>query len=224
MSFIVIEGPDGTGKSTQFNLLKEKLEQNNHTVKQIKFPQYDNLSSGPVREYLNGKYGTAEEVGPYRASVLFAVDRYDASFKIREWLKQGYTVLADRYIASNMAHQGGKIEDAEEREKYFNWLYEFEYDLLKIPKPDLNIVLSLPLNVSQELLDTRKQKKYITSGEQKDIHEKSIEHLQHAIKVYNEISDLDGFKKINCLDGENKLRTKENISDEIFGFVGVVVK
>ncbi len=107
--FIVIEGLDGSGKSTQSKLLTQYLRKEGYKVEKIDFPQHGEKSAGLVDEYLNGKYGSSEEVGPYRASVFYACDRYDASFKIRKWLKEGKIVVSDRYVASNVGHQGGKI-------------------------------------------------------------------------------------------------------------------
>jgi dTMP kinase len=120
--FIVIEGTDGSGKGTQFNRLAERLTGEGYDVATFDFPQYDQDSSHFVREYLNGKYGTAEEVGPYTGSLFYALDRYEAAPKIRKALEEGKVVLANRYVGSNMAHQGTKFRHAEERRGYFIWL------------------------------------------------------------------------------------------------------
>src|SRR5687768_17104536 len=120
--FIVIEGTDGSGKSTQFKLLVKRLENAGYDVATFKFPQYDEPSSYFIREYLNSKYGTADEVGPYTGSLFYALDRFAAAPKIREALEAGKVVLVDRYTGSNMAHQGTKFHHAEERRGYFIWL------------------------------------------------------------------------------------------------------
>jgi len=111
---IVIDGGDGSGKGTQFNLLLERLQKMDLDVQVKDFPQYGKKSAGAVEEYLNGVYGSPEDVGPYRASIFFAVDRYDASFEMREWLNSGAIVLCNRYVTANLGHQGGKIKDEEE--------------------------------------------------------------------------------------------------------------
>ena len=138
---IVIDGTDGCGKHTQTLLLKENLENKGYLVKTIDFPQYGLKSAGPTEEYLNGKYGSSEDVDAYQASVLYAVDRFDASFKIKKWLREGKFVICDRYVSANMGHQAGKIEDLEEREKFLDWLFNLEFNIFKIPKPDINIFL-----------------------------------------------------------------------------------
>src|SRR4030042_2267814 len=135
--FIVFEGLDGSGKSTQSKLLVNHFKKERHKTIKIDFPQYGTRVAGLVEEYLNGKYGGSEEVGPYRAAIFYACDRYDASFKIKKWLKEGKIVIANRYVTANMGHQGGKIANPLERKNYFSWLYELEYEIFNIPKPDL---------------------------------------------------------------------------------------
>ena len=122
--FIVIEGGDGSGKTTQFNLLKEKLISDGYKLETIDFPQYGQPSAVMLEKYLNGDFGSAKEVGAYRASIFYAIDRYAASFKMKSWLSEGKIVLANRYATSNMVHQAGKIKDSLERDKFLNWLDE----------------------------------------------------------------------------------------------------
>ena len=118
MVFIVFEGIDNSGKSTQCRLLLEHLKKEGYKVEMIDFPQYGKKSAALIEEYLSGKYGSASEVSPYVASIFYACDRYDASFKIRQWLKEGKIVVADRYVGSNIGHQGGKIKNKDERLKF----------------------------------------------------------------------------------------------------------
>jgi len=139
--FIVIDGTDGSGKTTQLNLLKAKLEQDGYAVEVADFPQYNNKSAGLVEEYLSGKYGQADEVSPYQASIFYAVDRFDASTKIRQWLTAGKIVLANRYTSANLGHQGCKIDNPLERRIFFSWLFDLEYKIFQIAKPDLSIIL-----------------------------------------------------------------------------------
>ncbi len=143
---IVIDGTDGSGKTTQLKLLKEKLENEGYSVKETDFPQYNTKSAGLVEEYLSGKYGQADEVTPYQSSIFYAVDRFDASFKIKQWLKDGYIVLSNRYVSSSLGHQGGKIDNPLERKDFFNWLYDLEYQIFNLPKPDLSLILYAPLH------------------------------------------------------------------------------
>ena len=155
--FIVIDGTDGSGKATQAGLLAEKIKKENFSVELADFPQYGQKSAGLIEEYLNGKYGTAADVGPYRGSIFYACDRYDASFKIKKWLNEDKIVVSNRYVTANMAHQGGKIKNAEDRKKYFNWLNDLEYEIFNIPKPDINIILHVDAAIAQKLVDKLKR-------------------------------------------------------------------
>lgn len=185
--FIVIDGTDGSGKGTQTELLIKKLESARFNVAKADFPQYGKKSAGAVEEYLNGKYGGAHEVGPYASSILFAVDRYDASFQIRQWLKEGKVVISNRYVTANMGHQGGKIDNDEERQKYFKWLDDLEFGIFGIPRPHLNIILHVDAAVAQKLVDQKAPRDYV-GGKKRDIHEADLDHLKKAEKTYLEIA------------------------------------
>lgn len=206
--FIVIDGTDGSGKTTQFNLLIEKLKAEGRQVEVADFPQYNTKSAGLVEEYLSGKYGTAEEVGPKIASILYAVDRYDASFKIRKWLNEGKTVISNRYVSANMGHQGSKLKNEDERKEFFDWLYNLEYNLFKIPKPDLNIILHVDPEICQQLAKDRGREDW--AGKTKDIHEEDLNHLKLAGKTYLEIAKYPGFTLIECTK-DNQILTREEI-------------
>jgi dTMP kinase len=200
---ISIDGIDGSGKSVQTKLLVERLKVTGFKVETVDFPRYGKKSAGLVEKYLNGKYGSAEKVGPYRASLFYAIDRYDASFKIKKWLAQGRIVVSNRYTGSNLGHQGGKIKNALARKAFFDWLYKLEYGLLAIPKPDLNIFLHVPAEIAQTLVDRKRGRAYI-GGRKRDIHEDDLEHLKNAEKIYLEIARAyPDFELINCtIDGE----------------------
>lgn len=196
--FIVIDGTDGAGKTTQTELLVQRMKQEGYPVMMTEFPQFEKKSAGPVAAYLNGNYGSLEEVGPYRASILYAVDRYDGSFAIRKALASGYHVICTRYVTANMGHQGSKITDPIERQKFFDWLYELEYGIFAIPKADLNIILHVNPEIGQELIKHRAPKQYL-EGKTMDIHEASLDHLQKTEAVYLEIAQkFPDFKKIEC--------------------------
>jgi dTMP kinase len=211
--FIVIDGTDGSGKGTQTKLITDRLIANGFDVKIADFPQYGKKSAGLVEEYLNGKYGDPRDVGPYRGSIFYAMDRYDASFQIKEWLNQGRVVICNRYVTSNMGHQGGKISNPLERKAYFNWLYSLEFELFKIPKPDLNIILHVDAKIAQKLVGQKESRNYILNGQTKDIHEKDITHLRDAEKVYLEIAHtFPNFKLIECIEN-NQLLSKREINN-----------
>lgn len=205
-SLIVIEGTDGAGKSTQFELLKERLAGLGYQVKSISFPQYDEESSIFVRKYLNGEFGPSEEVGPYTASMFYALDRYFAVEKINKWLDQGKVVLADRYTGSNMAHQGTLFDNPEQRRGFFLWLDQIEFEMLKIPRPDISIVLRVPTEIAAGNISKR--------GEEEDILESNVHHLNRSIEVYDNLCDLfpKDFKRIDCARN-NQLLEKDKVND-----------
>jgi dTMP kinase len=214
--FIVIDGADGSGKATQTQLIAKRLRTQGFSVEIADFPQYGQKSAGMVEEYLNGRYGQVNDVGPYRASLFYAIDRYDASFKINEWLNEGKIVIANRYTSSNMAHQGAKIKNSLERKAYFQWISNLEFDLLKIPKPDLTLILHVDSDISQKLIEQKTTRKYIENGETKDIHEKDINHLMEAEKIYSDIAvTFPNYKLIEC-SPKKELLSIESINDLIF--------
>lgn len=211
---IVLDGTDGSGKATQTGLLIKKLRSEGRQVREIDFPQYGKKSAALIEEYLNGEFGTAEEVGPYRASIFFACDRYSVREKISKWIREGNIVIANRYVAANMGHQGGKIESKDERKKYFKWLYDLEFNIFAAPKPDINLILHVEASIAQKLANQKKRRKYIKKGK-KDIHENDLKHLRDAEKVYLEIAKtFPGFKVIECMKN-GKLLAREEISDLI---------
>lgn len=165
--FIVIDGTDGSGKATQMKLLVKELRKKGYKVEVFDFPQYGKKSAGLVEEYLNGKYGSAQDVGPYRGSIFYACDRYAASFKIRKFLEEGKIVISNRYVTANMGHQGGKIKNPKERKRYFNWLYDLEYRIFEIPKPDLNIILHVDAAIAQKLVDNKGVRNYIKGNKKR---------------------------------------------------------
>jgi dTMP kinase len=185
-TFIVIEGADGSGKTTQLELLRSKLNAEGYDIVIFDFPRYDEPSSYFVRQYLSGNYGTVDEVGPYTASLFYALDRYAAAKKIRTALAEGKVVLADRYVGSNMAHQGTKFRNVEERRGYFIWLDNLEFEMLGIPRPTMSYVLDAPFELSQKLLDKRVSETSIP----RDIHEANLEHLKKALTVFEDMCQL----------------------------------
>lgn len=220
---IVFEGLDGSGKSTQSKLLFNRLKSKGLKVCKIDFPQYGKKSAGLVEEYLNGKYGNAKEVGPWVASLFYACDRYDASFLIKKWLKQGSIVISDRYVASNIGHQGGKIKNKKQREKYLKWLHELEYEIFNIPKPDITFILKISPKLSKKMApkihDSEKQKKrkQYLGKKVRDIHEKDIQHLAQALSSYLEAARLfpRDFEIIECIS-KGKLMPLDKIHEIIW--------
>lgn len=198
-TFIVIEGTDGSGKGTQFKLLAERLQNAGYDVALFDFPQYDNPSSYFVRQYLNGQYGNADSVGPYTGSLFYALDRFEAAKAIRTALDQGKVVLANRFVGSNMAHQGTKFINAEERRGYFIWLDNLEFEMLRIPRPTASFVLRVPAHIAQNLVDQKETRSY--TDKKRDIHEANLSHLERSVQVYDEMCELfpRDFISIDCV-------------------------
>ncbi len=212
--FFVIEGSDGSGKKTQFELLATKLVNDGFDVVTFDFPQYDKDSSFFVREYLAGKYGDADKVGPYTASVFYALDRFSAREAIQNALNEGKIVLSNRFTGSNMAHQGTKFDHPEERRGFFIWLDNLEFQMLSIPRPTANVVLRVDAETSKKLIDERAES---DPTHIKDIHESDLSHLQRSVDVYDDLCTLfpKDFIRIDCVRSKNLL-SREQIHELVY--------
>ena len=207
---IVIEGLDGSGKSTQLSLLPDRLSEKGIDCRTVSFPDYESDSSALVKMYLAGKFGTKpSDVNPYAASAFYTVDRY-ASYKSGwgEYYNAGGTVVSGRYTTSNAVHQTSKLPESEWK-AFLDWLYDFEYGKIAIPKPDKVIFLNMPVEVSQKLLDMR-----YSVGGGKDIHESDTEYLENCRKAAVFTADYSGWSIIPCAAG-GEPRSVEEISDDI---------
>ncbi len=203
--FITLEGTDGSGKGTQFKLLAKRLEAEGYDIATFDFPRYEEPSSYFVKEYLNGKYGTADEVGPYTGSLFFALDRYEAAKEMKKALDSGKVVLANRFTGSNMAHQGTKFSHPEERRGFFIWLDNLEFQMLGIPRPDRNIVLRVPAEIAQRLVDEKETRSY--TDKKRDLHEADLTHLKKSVDVYDDLCQLfpKDFSRIDCVRGSSMM-------------------
>lgn len=214
-AFIVIEGTDGSGKGTQFAKLAERLIDEGYDVATFDFPRYDEPSSYFVREYLNGNYGGANDVGPYTSSLFYALDRFQAASQIQEAIDSGKVVLCNRYTGSSMAHQGTKFPNPEQRRGYFIWLDNLEFEMLKIPRPDRSVVLRVPAETAQQLVDQKETRSY--TDKKRDIHEADLGHLKLSVDVYDEMCQLfpKDFVRIDCTR-ENQLLDIDTIGDMLY--------
>lgn len=219
--FIAIEGGDGSGKATQAIELEIHALKKNYNVLRVGFPRYGEPSAEFIEHYLNGKYGPAGSVHPELASMLYAVDRYAASEQIRKHLRKPHSlVISDRYVASNLAHQGTKCEKRAERLEFYERVLELEYEVLDLPKPDLNIMLLVPPTVAQDNIDHKAPRTY--TKDIRDIHERDAEHLQKANANYRELVKLypDRFTAVACMEqGSHKMRPVADISEDIWNVV-----
>lgn len=209
---IVIEGLDGSGKGTQTELLYKKLKEKNTNITKLTFPDYNNPSSSLVKLYLDGSFGSKpEDVNSYAASTFYSVDRV-ASY-LQFWqkdYKNGNIILADRYSTSNIIYQMSKMNKSE-YDDFINWLEDFEYNKLEIPKPDLVIYLDVLPEISQKLL----LKRYNGKEEKKDLHEKNIEFLNQCRKSALYAADKLNWKVISCVDN-GKIKSIDSIFNEIY--------
>ena len=214
----VIDGTDGSGKQTQFDLLKKHLDEDNIEYRTVSFPNYDSPSSSLVKMYLSGEFGeNAQEISPYIASTFYAVDRY-ATFKkdLFDYYNNGGIILADRYTTANMVHQAGKIKDKDERKKYLDWLFDLEFNIYGLPKPTTVFFLNMPPEKVKELIKDRDNK--FTHGSKKDIHERNPEHIKDAYEAACSLVDTYGWNEIKCVK-DDTIRTREDIHDEIYSIV-----
>ena len=212
---IVIEGTDGSGKSTQFKLLTQRLSREGREFRQIVFPQYSEPSSALIRMYLGGEFGShPADVNAYAASAFYAVDRY-ASFKKvwGEYYNGGGLVISDRYTTSNAVHQASK-EPEDSRQSFLKWLYEFEYDHLGLPRPDLTLYLDVPTDFTEKLLRAREQNTHT----QADIHEQDTAYLATCRRMGALAADYYGWTVISCVR-DGKMRSIEDIHEEIYRHV-----
>ncbi|MCI8655411.1 MAG: thymidylate kinase [Clostridia bacterium] len=211
----VIDGTDGSGKQTQFERIVERLKKEGKDIKVVSFPNYDSESSSLVKMYLGGEFGeNAKEISPYIASTFYAADRY-ATYKtqLEEYYKNGGIILADRYTTANMVHQAGKIKDLEEREKFLNWLWDFEFNLYGLPVPTKSFFLNMPTEYAVKLMENRENK--ITHEQQKDIHERDKNHLKDAYEAACSLVDKYDWYEVKCVK-DGKIRTIEDIHEEIY--------
>lgn len=211
---IVIEGLDGSGKGTQAKLLTESLQAEGIRTRKVSFPDYESDSSALVKMYLAGNFGTRPgDVNAYAASSFYAVDRF-ASYK-KDW-KEDYdegVIVADRYTTSNAVHQCSKLEN-EDWDKFLEWLFDFEYEKMQIPAPDLVIYLKVDPEVSQKLMTSR----YSGDESKKDIHERDLSYLNRSREAAGYCSAKLNWKVVECCRGE-EMRTIEDIQQEVYELV-----
>ena len=217
---IVIEGTDGSGKSTQFKLLQQRLNQENQSFKCLEFPRYAEPSSALTKLYLGGEFGShPTDVNCYAASTFYAVDRY-ASYKQDwgQWYENGGLVLTGRYTTSNAVHQASK-EEGEKQTDFLKWLYEFEYGLLGLPRPDLTIYLDVPTDFTEQLMRRREQDTHTKA----DIHEKDTAYLSACRRTGRAAAAYYGWTVIECVR-DGAMRSIEDIHEEIYAHVAKLLE
>ena len=217
---IVLEGIDGSGKSSQYRRICARMEQDKIAYNHIVFPRYDKDSSALIRMYLGGQFGmNPSDVNAYAASTFYAVDRYASMKKVwGEYYEQGGLILTDRYTTSNAVHQGVKCAP-EERVAFLQWLDDFEHNKMGLPRPDMVIYLDVPTEATVQLLRSREAQ----TNTHADIHEKDTAYLAACRESAGQAADILGWKRIRCLDKTGKLRSIEDIHEEIWNLVSPIL-
>ena len=212
---IVIEGTDGSGKSTQFRLLTDRLEREGRAFQQLEFPQYSEPSSALIKMYLGGEFGTKpSDVNAYAASTFYAVDRYASYKKVwGKWYEDGGLVLSARYTTSNAVHQASK-EPEEKQQDFLGWLYEFEYEKMGLPRPDLVIYLDVPTDFTEKMMRAREA----ATNTSADIHEQDLDYLATCRRTGKAAAAYYGWTVINCVK-DDQMRSIEDIHEEIYRHV-----
>lgn len=211
---IVIDGTDGTGKQTQTKLLLERLLGDGKNAHSLDFPQYEkNIAGKLLYEALKeNKHGNFLGISPKLASVIYAFDRMESAPQIREWLDSGAVVILDRYVTSNQIHQGGKIENSEERKAFIEWLDSLEYSAAKLPRPDVVFYLDVPVEVSLRLINERAER----TGEKPDQAESSERHLRESQeRALGIMSDYPIVEIVDCSEN-GKMKVREDIHELIY--------
>jgi len=224
---IVIDGTDGSGKATQVKLLAQTLRDEGCRIKIVDFPEYyKNFFGKFIGHCLSEQYYNWLNIHPKIASVMYAADRWESSDEMRKWLKRGYIVIANRYVSANQIHQGGKIKSAKKRNDFLKWLNEMEYEVFEIPRPDLTLYLSLPINIVLKLLKNRDSSKMKREylKKKKDVHESDVNHLinsrKSALKLEKEIPN---FIKIEC-SAKGEILSREQVHEMVYKEVKKIIK
>ncbi|MFI3282773.1 MAG: dTMP kinase [Rikenellaceae bacterium] len=216
--FIVLEGLDGAGKSTQINKLRQMFKDKGAETEYLHFPRFDAPVYGElIAKFLRGELGTLEQVNPYLVSLIYAGDRADAAQMIRGWIAEGKAVILDRYVYSNVGYQCAKILDVQERDTLRDWIIDLEYNFNNIPRPELSIFLDVPFKFTESSLSKQREgddRDYLNG--KADIHESSLTLQQRVREVYLDVSKVDNSLKIvDCADKNGEMATPDIIFEKI---------
>jgi len=222
MNFIVIEGLDGSGKSTQIKLIEEYLLKKNIKSKFIHFPRTGSPVYGDlISRFLRGELGDINSVNPYLIALIYAGDRNDASIQLRQWMNEGHVVIADRYLYSNIAFQCAKLKDMNQKKRLAAWIKNLEYNDNKIPVPDLNLFLNVPFEFTKQSLENNRKgtdRAYLQGAE--DIHEADLDFQKEVLEIYLwQIKENKDFVAIECSNVEGKILSPDIISEKIIKLI-----
>ena len=217
--FIVLEGLDGAGKSTQIKKLRDMFAEQGIPSEYIHFPRFDAPYFGDmIARFLRGEFGSVDQVDPYIVAMLYAEDRHDAATLIRGWMEQGKVVIADRYVYSNIGYQCAKVESASKREELKQWIFSLEYDYFKIPRPDVSLFLDVPFAFTERklLAEVREgdDREYLNG--RKDIHEQSMDLQRKVRQVYLDAAQVDeNMHIVDCSTAEGEMASPEIIFQRV---------
>ncbi len=215
--FIVLEGIDGSGKRTQLEMLARSLSERGMACEQVSFPNYSGFFGKVVARFLNGEFGPLEGVDPHFSALLYAGDRFELKPKMEAALESGKVLLADRYIGSNLAHQGARVPPGA-RSEFLQWLRHLEYHVYGLPPEDLVIYLSVPVDEAHRLIGEKGARDY--TNRRRDLQEADRAHLGAAADVYNELARQKNWVKIDCMAGmSGQMRSPDSINDEIISVI-----
>ena len=215
--FIVLEGIDGSGKRTQLDALALAFARRGVAFAQVSFPNYSGFFGKLVARYLNGEFGSLATVDPHFSALLYAGDRLESKAAIEAALASGKAVLADRYIGSNLAHQGARVQ-REKRAEFLAWLKQLEYGVYALPAEDLVVYLRVPVSEAHRLIGQKSARDYTTLRH--DLHEADVAHLEAAAGVYDDLSRQQNWLRIECFDAAaDALRAPAEIHEEILAAV-----
>lgn len=216
---IVIDGLNGSGKQSQTEMLVSRLNAEGILSKRVEFPQYGTDSGKLIKRYLNGEFG--EEVNPYMGSLPYAIDRkMSAENELNRYLEDGYVIICDRYTSSNMIHQGSYFAHGGERDAYLDWITNFEYKFMKLPKPDMTIYLKVDPIITINLMKDR---------EELDMHEKNEAYIDVCFETAQYVANRYNWTTIDCIDRKQngdipEMRTRQDINDELYNTIkGMII-
>jgi len=217
MSLLVIEGLDGSGKSTQVQKLKNYFEDTRIAYRYMHFPRTEgNAFAGVIARFLRGDLGKLEQVNPYLIAMMYAGDRFDAKLQIESWLRHDRLILLDRYVYSNIAYQCAKVSDPKEKEQLKHWIMDTEFGYFGMPRPDLNLFLDVPSAFTQKSLSqerTGKDRWYLLK--KKDIHEENTSFQEEVRGVYRSLASEPDFAMVDCSTDNHTMASPEIIFEKI---------
>lgn len=225
--FIVLEGLDGAGKSTQIARLKDMFLRRGVEVEYLHFPRFDAPVYGElIARFLRGELGSVEQVNPYLVALLYAGDRAECSAKIRGWIEEGKVVIADRYVYSNVGYQCAKIADDEERKTLQEWIFRTEYEEFCIPRPDVSLFLDVPFSFTERKLTEQRSgddRDYLQGG--RDIHEASLDLQRSVREVYlSSARERDDLIVVDCSNAEGAMASADAIFERITQYLSPFLK